>query len=125
MGMMKKDPLSALKSVLVISMGLILLSMIFHWKWAIIASFFIGISGVLSGYFAEKIHYLWMKLAFLMNLVFSNLFLALVFYVILTPIALLYRLFRREDALLLKRNPGSTFTIKQRTFNADDFVNPW
>jgi hypothetical protein len=125
MKMMKKDSLTALKSVLVITMGLLLLNLVFHWKWALFASLFIGISGVLSGFVADKIHYLWMKLAYLLNLVFSNLLLTLVFYLILTPIAFLYRLFRRQDALLLKRNPGSTFFIKQRTFNADDFVNPW
>jgi hypothetical protein len=123
--MMRKEPLIALKSVLAISMGLLLLNLIFHWKWAIIASFLIGSSGVLSGYIAEKIHYLWMKLAFYLNLVFSNLLLSLVFYIILTPIAFLFRLFRSQDTLLLKRNPGSTFLVKQRTFNADDFVNPW
>jgi hypothetical protein len=125
MKIVKNDSLTALKSVFVISMGLLFLNLIFHWYWALIASFVIGISGVLSGFIAEKIHYLWMKLAYFLNMVFPNLFLTLVFYIILTPIAFLYRIFRRQDALLLKSNPGSTFLFKQRTFTADDFKNPW
>jgi len=47
----------------------------------------------------------WMKVAFPLNWIVSELMLALIFYVVLTPLALVFRLAGR-DALDLKASPG-------------------
>lgn len=62
----------------------------------------------------------WEGLGRLLNAVFSPLVLGAVYFGLLTPVALLYRLCHRKP-----KGDGSTFVERRRSFTAKDFENPW
>ena len=121
----KKTTAKQVKTVLTITVGFILVYFITKRKWALNASFIIGLLGMLSDYLAKQIDYLWMKLTWLLSLVIPNILLTVIFYVFLTPIALFSRIFGKSNPLSLK-NPGSTlFRETNKSFPKEAFEHPW
>ena len=55
----------------------------------------------------------------------SRVILALVFFIILLPIALLARVFRKVDPLKLKQNQVSYWTKRNHEYTSKDLENPW
>lgn len=119
---LKSDPS---RTVLVITVGFLMIYLITEWNGWLIISFFIGIAGILSGFLARKIEWAWMKLTWVLSLIVPNILLTLVFYFILTPIALLSKLFAKEDPLILKNNRNSMFKKHNKEFGPKSFENPW
>lgn len=122
---MKKKKNDPAKTVLTISMGFLLLYLIFSWDWAITVSLLVGLIGICSAFLSKKIEYGWLKLGTLLALIVPNLLLTGIFYLILFPLALLSRLFGKTDPLLLKNREESTFTISEREFEKASFEKVW
>ena len=118
----KSDPV---KTVLVITVGMLAIFIATQWQPALIISMVIGIAGIFSQYLAFKIDYLWMKLTWILSLIVPNILLSLVFYLILTPIALLSRVFSKKNELSLKNTSPSLFKEYNKTFTKESFKNPW
>lgn len=114
------------RTVLTIATGFILLSVLTSAPWLLYAALGVGLAGVFSGRLAAGIDYLWMKLAWLLGKIVPNLMLGLVYFLLLTPLALLSRVFRKTDPLILK-NPGtgSVMTPVGKEFSPSSFRNPW
>tara|TARA_B110000858_G_C17578100_1_gene369978 strand:+ start:197 stop:571 length:375 start_codon:yes stop_codon:yes gene_type:complete len=119
---MKSEPT---KTVLVITIGMLVVFMATQWQPALIISMVIGLIGIFSHYLAIKINFLWMKLTWVLSLIVPNILLSIVFYLILTPIALLSRIFLKKDDLFLKNESHSLFKVYNKKFNEDSFKNPW
>ena len=113
------------KTVLVITVGLLIVFMVTHWQPALISSMLIGIAGMFSQYLAIKIDFLWMKLTWVLSLIVPNILLSIVFYTMLTPIALLSRVFSKKDELFLKNTRPSLFKEYNKIFDKESFKNPW
>jgi hypothetical protein len=118
----KTDPI---KTVLVISMGFLLIFLVTHWQWALFTSFAIGLIGVFSTYLSKKVDFLWMKLAYLLSLIVPNILLGAVFYLILFPISALSKLFRSKDPLVLTNRLKSTYIATKKSFDKESFEKPW
>jgi hypothetical protein len=71
--------------------------------WA--ASGVVGISGMAIPSIAKTFYRIWMSLAFAINWIITHLLLGLIFWLVLTPIALLFKVTGR-DALRLKKLPS-------------------
>lgn len=121
-GTMKSNPSQTL---LVICTGLVLVYFIFDIHWILYASFGLGLLGILSDWFSQKVEWIWFKLTYLLSLIVPNILLGLVFYLILTPIAFLAALFKNKDALLLKKPEKSAYQTIKKTYQAVDLENPW
>jgi len=69
-------------------------------------------------------NWLWMKVGFLIGLVVSPLILLLLYYLIITPIALASR-FASRDELSLKTHNGKTYWANREAIKYDDdwFIN--
>jgi energy-converting hydrogenase Eha subunit E len=122
---MKNKNNSPLKTVLIISIGFSLIYLAKHYHWALVTSIIISVLGVSSDYLASKIDYLWMKLAHILSLIVPNILLSLVFYIFLTPIALLSRIFKKQDTLMLSGKTNTTFVNVDKTFSKKSLENPW
>ncbi|MBW3466391.1 hypothetical protein [Arthrospiribacter ruber] len=122
---MKKVKSDPTKTVLVITVGMILLYVIFSWEWAIYVSLTVGVLGMLSAYLAKKIDWFWGKLTFVLSLIVPNVLLSLVFFLLLTPIALASRLFGKKNPLNLKNTEKSLFKSVNKNFPASSFEKPW
>jgi hypothetical protein len=116
------DPI---KTVLVITVGMLVVFFITKAEWALYVALVVGLSGVFSGYLADKINWVWMKLTWVLSLIVPNILLAVIFYLILTPIALLSRMFGGKDQLMLKNNSPTIFKVYNKKFDAASFENPW
>ena len=113
------------KTILVITVGVQIIYFTTLWEPALLISLILGLIGVISKYLAIKIDFLWMKLTWLISLIIPNILLTIVFYIILTPIALISRLFSKKDEMFLINTSSSLFKENNKTFNKKSFQNPW
>lgn len=83
--------------------------------------------GLFVGPLATLLARLWLKLSHLMGAVMSRVLMGLIFLLVLLPLALLRRVFTRQDELQLKRKTGggSYYTEEAKTYTAQDLQFPW
>ena len=122
---MKDNKTGATKTMLILTVGFLVIYFITKLNWAIYVSLLIGITGIFSGYLSEKINYLWMKLAWLLSLIIPNIILTILFYFFLFPISVLSKMFGKKTPLNLKNNAESFFKSVNKQFDKRSFENPW
>lgn len=113
------------KTVLTISVGLIVVYLFTKVKWVLDISLVIGLIGVFSTYLSEKIDFLWMKLAWVLSKIIPNIVLGIVFYLCLFPLSVLSKLFIGKDILNLKNTSNSIFKTSNKNFEKVSFEKPW
>src|SRR6218665_3853868 len=112
--------------VLTIVVGLLVLYFIFKLQGLLIAALVVGVLGVLSNFIAEKIAWVWLKFAEILGRINSTILLSLIFFIFLTPIALLMRIFKKDDALKLKKpTTASAYDERNHTYVKKDLENTW
>ncbi|MDB5120080.1 MAG: rane protein [Sphingobacteriales bacterium] len=104
---MKKD--TSKSTILIISLGFVIIFLVFNQKWAIYTALIIGLIGAFSDWAADKIEWLWFKLSLILSKIIPTILLAIVFYIFLFPFSLISKFFT-NDPLLLRNNYNSTFT---------------
>ena len=123
--MSKKFQSNPPKTVLIITVGFLIIYIIGHQEWALYVSVIMGLIGISSTYLSEKIEWFWMKIGWLLGLIMPKILLSALFYLILFPLATLANFFKNNDPLLLKNKDNSTFKEVQKEFEASNFENPW
>lgn len=118
----KNDP-STPKTQLVIVTGLLVLAAIFQNEVFAYVALAVGLASFIAP-IGNRIVWGWYKLAEGLGWFNSRVLLSLVYYLIVTPIALLFRLFG-NDPLLLKDTKGSMFNFREHTYTKEDLENPW
>ncbi|MGC4022180.1 MAG: hypothetical protein QM734_09670 [Cyclobacteriaceae bacterium] len=118
----KTEPL---KTILVISMGMLVVYYVTKWPVALGISLIIGVLGLLSEYVARKIDWIWMKLTWVLSLIVPNIILTVFFFLFLTPIALVSRIFAKKDQLILKNRTATLFKDYNKQFDERSFERPW
>jgi len=113
------------ETVLVITVGFLILYMIFKVKVFLSLALIIGVAGVLSSWLSEKIHFFWHKLSLLLGKVSNGILLTLVFFLVLTPVGLFRRLFKKNDMTRIDRGQQSNFTEREHSFTKQDLENTW
>lgn len=89
-------------------------------------SLLILIAGSLfSEKFSNFIENIWNRLAIILSYIVPNILLILVFYCILSPLALLAKLFKSETDYLTENKTPSTFRNSNREFNKQFFEKTW
>jgi len=119
---MKTD--TSKSTILIISMGFLILYLIFAWQWAIIVSLTVGVIGILSSYLSRKIEWVWMKFAQLLEYIIPNILLSIVFFLILFPISLFSKLFHK-DPLMLSKKYKSYFIDINHEMDKNSFEKIW
>lgn len=109
------------KTLLVIVIGFAVLSFVFKLDMLLWIGLGIGILGLISNFLAEWVEKLWILLGKALGYIVPNIIMTLIFYGLLFPMAVLYRLFRKNDLLKLKNKGTTTFIEKKHRFVADDF----
>lgn len=113
------------KTVLVIVTGFLILHLLFAWTWALYASALIGVLGLISILLAKAIEWVWHQLTWVLSLIIPNILLSMIFFLVLTPVAWLSRLFGNRDPLMLGRVYPSTFRDVNKRFDKVSFEKPW
>ena len=112
-------------SMLAITTGFVVLYFIFHHHWMLTVAAVVGGIGLLLPALARLIHQGWMKLAMALGWFNGRVLISAVFFLLLTPIALLRRL-GKSDALKLKAQRGaSLWTVRDHIYAPQDLEKPW
>ena len=113
------------KTVLTISVGLLVIYLIFKINFLIYIILIIGSTSILFeriGLLYEKI---WFGIAYVLGLIIPNILLSIIFFLILTPIAFIYKLFN-PDPLMLNSKKRSTYFINSKyDLSKNNFEKIW
>ncbi|MFY0698194.1 MAG: hypothetical protein JXR11_10115 [Balneola sp.] len=119
----KTDPETP-KTQLVIVTGLLVIAAIFQNEIFAYVALIIGVLSIAIKPIGDRIVWGWYKLAELLSKVMNPLILGLLYFLFITPIALLFRLFG-NDPLRLKDNKGSLYDSREHTYIKKGLENPW
>lgn len=119
----KQDPETP-KTVLVMVTGLLILSYIFSFPYLVIAATVIGFLYIVSKNLQARIVWFWYKIAEVLGWINARILLSLIYFLVVTPVGILFRLFG-NDPLLLKKPKGSFYTIREHSYKKEDLKNPW
>lgn len=114
-----------IKNVALIAFGFLILFLIFGKSYLIYASLFLLLISILSETLSQKISRIWMKISQLLGMIVSKTMLFLVFFLILTPLALAYRIFNRNPLLIKKTSQKSYYIQREHLYSPSDFENIW
>lgn len=90
----------------------------------LVAAGILAAIGLLLPGLAEKIHWAWMRFGEAIGFVMSKVILTIVFILLLIPIAMMARLFRKKT-VALKNNAKTYFKDRNFTYNKESMENPW
>lgn len=122
---MKKQTTTPVSTVLVITVGFLVVYLVSGWKWAVYTALIVGIAGVLSDSLAKLIDAGWTKLSWLLGLIVPNILLSAVFYLFLTPIAWIAKAVQKTDPLHLRNKTASVFKDSNKSYRKESFEKPW
>jgi hypothetical protein len=110
--------------VLILALGVI------YWKFnghsgVLIAAGILGIIGLFVPVLAEKIHWLWMKLAEGIGYVMSKVILTIIFFIFLIPLAFAARLTRKNNHIKMKKDKTTYFKERNFTYTKESLENIW
>lgn len=120
---MKKENNSS--SILAIVVGFLVLYWIFEKNWLMYISLVVGVLGLFSNTIAALITKGWMKIAEVMGRINATILLSIIFFVFLTPIALLMKLIQGVDHLKLKSQDNTVYEERNHKYEAKDLKNIW
>lgn len=121
---MKKQNSS--QTILSIVVGLVAFSLLFKMNLLSQIALAVGLLALLSDGFADLVSKAWLKLAQLLGRVNGYVLLTIIFFLFLTPIALLMRLVKKADNLKLKPQTGdSIYETRNHTYVPKDLSNIW
>ncbi len=111
--------------ILTIVVGLLLLFYFFKFQWLFNAAIIIGLVSIISDSYAKKTAWLWSKIVEILGKINSTILLSLIFFIFLTPIAMLMRIFKNSDSLKVKKVKGSLYDERNHKYIAKDLENIW
>ena len=115
-----------METSLVITTGLLLLWFVYKIDWILFVSLMIGVLSLISSTFAGGITITWKKIADILGLVMPKVLLSIVFYLVLTPVALVSRLFTKDALSLKRKNKEESYWIEHvHLFEPEDFEKTW
>lgn len=115
-----------MQTILVIVTGFTVVFILSRLKTFLSLAIIVSVGSLLSDYVAGKIAWAWDKLAEGLGFVTSKILLTMVFFIFLTPVAALARLFSKKDSLQLKKSSGSSYYIaREHAYIKNDLENVW
>jgi hypothetical protein len=122
----KTAQLQELETITVLSVFLLLLNLFLHKQAFIYAALALLLTGLFIKPAARNISRIWLNFAELLGAVNCKIILSLVFFLFLTPLAFLYRLFTKNPLQL--KNTSETKSLyreREHRFNPADFEKMW
>jgi hypothetical protein len=115
----------AKETVLVITVGFLVLDVVFKKPVFLDIALVIGLAGVLSFYLSEKIHWVWNKLSLVLGAVSNRVLLGIVFFLVVTPMALIRRMRGKDGLRRFDARATSNFSRREQVFEKKDLEKVW
>ena len=80
--------------------------------WSLVIAIIFLILGLLNSKILNPLNKLWFKLGILLGKIVSPLVMGLIFFIVVTPIAIIMRIFKK-DLINLKKNNNKTYWIEK------------
>jgi predicted membrane protein len=103
---------------------LLVISVVFHLRYCVVAAIVLIVLCALSSWFARAISNLWTEFFKGVQFVVSKIVLAIMFYLIVTPIAVLFRIFHKNH-LALRDNSSTLWKDTQKDVTKESLSDPW
>tara|TARA_B100000965_G_scaffold295812_1_gene253986 strand:+ start:3458 stop:3823 length:366 start_codon:yes stop_codon:yes gene_type:complete len=112
-------------TILTIIFGLLLLNSFLEKKTIYYICLTLSGIAVFSFTFSSIVEKIWFKLALILSLIIPNILLSLIFFTLLTPLALISKLFRVKSEYKSINNTTSTYFNRNQTFEKESFEKAW
>ena len=112
-------------TVLTIVFGLLLINYFLENKNILYISMILSGLGVFSVKISVIIEKIWFKISFILSQIIPNILLSLIFFLILTPVALLSKLFKSQTNFNSNNNQKTTFITQNKSFDKNSFERAW
>lgn len=120
---LQNDPMTP-KTQLVMVVGFWGIAWFLELQWLEYAAIGLGVLFIVLPSVGNRIVWLWYRLAFVLSLVVNPVVLGAVYWLFISPIALLFRLFG-NDPLQKKAPSQSNYQNRNKTYEAKDLKFPW
>ena len=112
------------ETMLTLVLALIVFGLILKLKVLFLIAIVLGGVGLFIKPLANLIHIGWMKFSELIGAVTSKILLSVIFYLFISPIAFIFRLYNK-NALQLTNDKDSTFHERRHVYVKKDFERIW
>ncbi len=120
------DKLSSLRTLIGLSLFLVIAFFIFGKIWLLIISAIFLVISLFDWKLTNFIAEFWYKLGQLIGTLISKLILIVLFYLLVTPLGTFYRLFNRNIYNFFRnKNRGSFFKDVNMEYKKNDFEKLW
>jgi hypothetical protein len=117
--------IDVLKTILVLALAMLIFYLIWELKWLLWLAAGLLVISLKPNPLADLIAKLWMKLSEHIGIFMSKIILSIIFFVLLTPLAMLYRLFNREMTKSFFNCTSISTFHKATVLGRDSYENPW
>ena len=114
-----------LKAELTITAGFLVLFLLFKKDAFLYVALGVAITALVFPFFGKGIVWLWYKLAEVLGWINSRILLSLVFFLILYPVSLLYKLVTKNPLKLKERNDNTLYQTRNHLYKEEDFKYTW
>ena len=114
----------AYEGVLALLLGVLLLARLHHPMWLTVG-IVLTLATLLSPWLARMVAWGWTSLAKVLGMVVSRVLLGLMFFLVVTPMALFRRITGRDTLQLRPPTTGTAFTTRAHRFTPKDLEKPW
>ena len=109
-------------SLVVIAVGFAVIFLVFKNYW-LLATVAISVIGFVISPLGELIHRGWLMLAKVLGYINSRIILSVLFFLLLSPLALFRKLFQRKQET--PQSLKSFFTTRNHVYTKEDLQTPW
>ncbi|MFA5181869.1 MAG: SxtJ family membrane protein [Syntrophales bacterium] len=123
---MDLDRLATSKTISVLTLAVLIAYVVFSAPWLLWAAVLLTLGNAFESRFTTVLARYWMKFAALLGGFNSRVILTVTFYLILTPLAFVYRIFNRPLVDHFRANKRqSYFEDLNKTYTPADFEKTW
>ena len=112
-------------TLLTIVFGLLVFNYFLKYKNIFYLTLILSGLGVFSSKISFIIEKIWFKISSILSQFIPNILLTVVFFLILTPVALVSKIFKSQTDFNSKNNQISTFKIQKKSFVKESFERAW
>ena len=112
-------------TILTIVFGLLFLNFFLGEQLIFYLCFFLSGIGIFSLFISRLIEKIWFKISIILSQIIPNILLTIIFFFILTPLALFSRFFKSKTEFISKNNNPSTFKNQKKIFDKKSFERAW
>jgi len=118
--------LDTLKTITVLTLALLIAYLIFDIRWLLWAALLLALGNACESRATTAVARYWMQFASWLGNINSRIILTLIFFLLLTPIAWLYRRFNRDKVSHFHENrQRSYFDDVEKSYTPEDFEKLW